>query len=245
MLRARVDRHRCIGAGNCITIAPTAFDWLKGDLLKAAVIDADSVEEELLREAAVSCPTDAIVIEEVEQLLPWQLRGRGGPDRRVLKTFMFTDIEKSTNLAEAMGDDAWLALLRWHDETLRSAFAAHNGEQVATTGDGFFVGFDSPDAAITCAVAIQRRLADHRKHHGFAPQVRIGLHASGATQVGGGFRGVGVHEAARIAAIAEGGEIVASRATVGAGSQYPLTEPRTVTLKGISEPMEIVSIDWR
>jgi class 3 adenylate cyclase len=245
VIRARVDRHRCIGAGNCITIAPTAFDWLKGDLLKAAVIDAESVEEELLRAAASSCPTDAIVIEEVEELLPWQLRGKAGPDRRVLKTFMFTDIVKSTNLAEAMGDDAWLELLRWHDETLRSAFAAHTGEEVSTTGDGFFVGFDSPDAAIACAVAIQRRLADHRKQHGFAPQVRIGLHASGAAQVGKGFRGKGVHEAARIAALAEGGEIVASRATVGAGSQYPLTEPRTVTLKGISEPTEVVSIDWR
>jgi class 3 adenylate cyclase len=240
-----VDRHRCIGAGNCITIAPTAFDWLRGDLLKAAVIDAESVEEELLREAASSCPTDAIVIEEVEELLPWQLRGKAGPARRVLKTFMFTDIVKSTNLAEAMGDDAWLALLRWHDETLRSAFAAHGGEEVTTTGDGFFVGFDSPDAAVTCAVAIQRRLADHRKQHGFAPEVRIGLHASGAAQVGSDFRGIGVHEAARIAAIAQGGEIVASRATIGADSQYPASEPRTVSLKGIAEPMEIVSVDWR
>ena len=79
MLRARVDRHRCIGAGNCITVAPTAFDWLKGDLGKADVIDPDSVEAELLREAALSCPTDAIVIEEVEALLPWQLRGKASP----------------------------------------------------------------------------------------------------------------------------------------------------------------------
>jgi class 3 adenylate cyclase len=245
VLRARVDRHRCIGAGNCITIAPTAFDWLKGDLLKAAVVDAGSVEEELLREAALSCPTDAIEIEEVEELLPWQLRGKAGPDRRVLKTFMFTDIVKSTNLAEAMGDDAWLELLRWHDETLRSFFAAHNGKEVGSTGDGFFVGFDSPDAALTCAVAIQRRLADHRKQHGFAPQVRIGLHASGAAQVGTNFRGKGVHEAARIADLAEGGEIIASSATVGPAPPYPASEPRTVTLRGISEPMEVVSIDWR
>jgi class 3 adenylate cyclase len=245
VLRARVDRHRCVGAGNCITIAPTAFDWLRGDLLKAAVVDTGSVEEELLREAALSCPTDAIEIEEVEELLPWQLRGKAGPSRRVLKTFMFTDIVRSTNLAEALGDDAWLEVLRWHDETLRSFFAAHSGEEVSATGDGFFVGFDSPDAAVTCAVAIQRRLADHRKQHGFAPEVRIGLHASGAAQVGKDFRGRGVHEAARIAALAEGGEIVASKATVGSGSPYPTSEARTVTLKGISEPMDIVSIDWR
>jgi class 3 adenylate cyclase len=246
VLRARVDRHRCIGAGNCITIAPTAFDWLHGDMLKAAVIDTESVEEELLREAALSCPTDAIEIEQVEELLPWQLRGKAaGSGRRVLKTFMFTDIVKSTNLAEAMGDAAWLELLRWHDETLRSFFAAHSGEEVSSTGDGFFVGFDSPEAALTCAVAIQRRLADHRKQHGFAPQVRIGLHASGAAQVGRSFRGKGVHEAARIAALAEGGEILASKATVGSESPYPASEPRTVTLKGISEPVDVVSIDWR
>ena len=245
MIRARIDRHRCIGAGNCITIAPTAFDWVKGDLLKADVVDAESVEAELLREAALSCPTDAIEIEEVEELLPWQLRGKAGADRRVLKTFMFTDIVKSTNLAEAMGDTAWTELLRWHDETLRHLFASHSGEEVTSTGDGFFVGFDSPEAAIACAVAIQRRFADHRRQHGFAPQVRIGLHASGAAQVGGSFRGIGVHEASRIAALAEGGEIVASKATVGSTSPYPASEPRTVTLKGLSEPVDVVSIDWR
>jgi class 3 adenylate cyclase len=245
VLRVRVDRHRCIGAGNCITIAPTAFDWLHGDLLKAAVVDASTVEDELLREAALSCPTQAIEIEEVEELLPWQLRGRTGTGRRVVKTFMFTDIEKSTNLAEALGDEAWSELLRWHDETLRSLFAAHKGEEVVATGDGFFVGFDSPDAAVTCAVSIQRRLADHRKQHGFAPQVRIGLHASGAAQVGKTFHGKGVHEAARIASLAVGGEILASKATVGSGAAYPVSEPRTVTLKGISEPIDVVSVEWR
>ena len=142
-LRARVDRHRCIGAGNCITIAPTAFDWYEGDFAKAGVVDAASVEEELLREAALACPTGAIMVEEVEELLPWQLRGREAP-RRVEKTFMFTDIEGSTNLVEALGDEAWQGVLRWHDETLRSLFAEHKGEEVVATGDGFFVGFDSP-----------------------------------------------------------------------------------------------------
>ncbi len=78
-------------------------------------------------------------------------------------------------------------LLRWHDETLRSLFAAHKGEEVVATGDGFFVGFDSPEAALACAVAIQRGLAEHRRAHGFAPKVRIGVHASDATQVGGNF----------------------------------------------------------
>ncbi len=245
MLRARVDRHRCIGAGNCITIAPSAFDWHEGDFAKADVVDPGSVEEDLLREAALACPTMAIVIEEVEELLPWQLRTAGsGRPVRVMKTFMFTDVVGSTQLVEALGDEAWEVMLRWHDDTLRSVFAAHQGEEVVATGDGFFVGFDSPEAALACAVAIQRRLAEHRQTQGFAPQVRIGVHASEATQVAQNFRGKGVHEAARIAALAGSGEILASQVTA-AGSRYQASEPKTVALKGIAEPMEIVSIDWR
>jgi len=243
VLRARVDRHRCIGAGTCITIAPTAFDWHEGDFAKAGVVDPASVEDELLREAALACPTGAIVVEEVEELLPWQLRGKEAP-RRVEKTFMFTDIEGSTNLVEALGDEAWQGVLHWHDETLRALFAEHDGEEVVGTGDGFFVGFDSPDDALACAVAIQRRLAEQRRTQGFAPKVRIGVHASGATQVGRNFSGKGVHEAARIAALADGDEILASRATAADG-RFPVSEPRMETLRGTSEAMEIVSVNWR
>lgn len=243
MLRARVDRHRCVGAGTCITIAPTAFDWYEGDFSKAGVMDPSSVEDELLHEAALACPTAAIVVEEVEELLPWQLRGKEAP-RRVEKTFMFTDIEKSTNLVEALGDEAWQGLLRWHDETLRSLFAEHKGDEVVATGDGFFVGFDSPEEALACAVAIQRRLDEHRRQHGFAPKVRIGVHATGATQLGRNYSGKGVHEASRIAGLAEGSEIIASKET-SAGSRFPVSEPRTVTLRGTSEPIDIVTVDWR
>jgi class 3 adenylate cyclase len=242
MLRARVDRHRCVGAGTCITIAPTAFDWHEGDFAKADVVDPASVDAELLREAALACPTAAITVEEVEELLPWQLRGKDAP-RRVEKTFMFTDIEGSTMLVEALGDEAWQGVLRWHDETLRSLFADHRGEEVVATGDGFFVGFDSPDEAIACAVAIQRRLGEQRRSQGFAPKVRIGVHASGATQVGKNFSGKGVHEAARIAALANGNEIMASR-TTAADARFPLSQPRTVTLRGTTDPIEIVTIDW-
>jgi class 3 adenylate cyclase len=246
MLNVRVDRHRCVGAGNCITLAPTAFDWFKGQNYKAEVVDVTSVDQELLRQAALSCPTQAIVIEDVTELLPWQLRAaRPQEPRRVVKTFMFTDIVKSTNLLEALGDQFWEPLLRWHDQTLRSLFVAHQGEEVVTTGDGFFVGFESPDAALACATAIQQTLAEHRREHGFAPQVRIGVHASGATQVGRNFSGKGVHEAARIAALAEGGEILASLETARSAAGFKFSEPRTVTLKGIAEPIETVLIDWQ
>jgi class 3 adenylate cyclase len=242
-VRVRVDRHKCIGAGNCITLAPTAFDWLAGDFGKAEVVDPESVEDEVVRAAAFACPTAAVIVEEVTELLPWQLRGKAEPTRRVLKTFMFTDVVGSTNLVEVLGDEAWDTLLRWHDATLREIFTAHGGSEISTTGDGFFVSFDSPEEAVETALAIQRRLAEHRSKHGFAPQVRIGLHASDAQQVGANYRGKGVHEAARIAALATGGEIIASLATVGRG--YRTSEARLEMLKGFSEPVEVVTVDWR
>jgi class 3 adenylate cyclase len=179
------------------------------------------------------------------QLLAEQETARATGERAV-RTFMFTDIVKSTNLVEAIGDEAWQDLLRWHDQNLRSLFAAHGGQEVTHTGDGFFVAFESAEQALACAVAIQSGLADHRRTQGFAPQLRVGLHAAEATDVGGDYRGKGVHEAARIGALAEGGEILVSREFLQDGPVgFPVSEPRTVSLKGLSRPMEVSSIDWR
>ncbi|HLW17790.1 MAG TPA: adenylate/guanylate cyclase domain-containing protein [Actinomycetota bacterium] len=245
MLRVRIERQRCVGAGTCITLAPTAFSWLKGEFAKADVVDTDSVDEELLRQAAFSCPTQAIIIEEVEELLPWQIRGSAAKtNKRVMATFMFTDIVKSTNLIEAIGDEAWESVLRWHNEALRALFNAHRGEEIDNPGDGFFVSFESPEAALACAVAIQRKLSEHRLTSGFAPQVRIGVHAAAASQVGKTLAGKGVHEAARISAQAEGGEIIASVETT-AGTAYTVSSPRTLTLKGITEPVDTVLVEWK
>jgi class 3 adenylate cyclase len=76
--------------------------------------------------------------------------------------------------------------------------------------------------------------------------VRIGLHAAPAQRQGDSYSGKGVHVAARIAAIAEGGEILVSRDTVEAVPPgFSLSTPRTVMLKGLSEPFEVVSLAWR
>ena len=161
----------------------------------------------------------------------------------VTGTFVFSDICGSTNLIEAIGDTAWLDLVEWHDRTLRALFREHRGDEVDHAGDGFFVAFHDPAAAVACAVAIQRALAEHRRNHGFAPPVRIGVHTADAIPAGGGFRGKGVHTAARLGAVAEANEILASRETAEA-ARVTFMNPRTVELKGISEPVEIVSVDW-
>ena len=160
---------------------------------------------------------------------------------------MFTDIVTSTDLVGLIGDEAWAELLHWHDRELRSAFAQHRGEDVNHTGDGFFVAFERAVDSVECAVEIQRRLLRHRRDHGFAPRVRIGLHTAEATREGRGYLGRGVHLAARIGAAAAGDEILASSTvTEQAGaSRHSLSEPRTLTLKGVGEPIEVRAIDWR
>ncbi len=138
------------------------------------------------------------------------LGGSAERPERVGRAFMFTDIVKSTDLVGVIGDEAWEDLLTWHDQTLRSLFASHGGEVGHPTGDGFFVAFEDAGSALRCAVAVQRALAEHRREHGFALLVRIGIHAGEATRRGQDYGGGEVHKAARIAALAEGGEILVS-----------------------------------
>jgi class 3 adenylate cyclase len=160
------------------------------------------------------------------------------------RTFMFTDIVDSTKLAEALGEAKWQKLLAWHDRTLRELLTEQGGEVIKQTGDGFFAAFDSPRAAVEAAVAVQRALD---AYEGIAPDVRIGLHSGGAFATDeGDYGGQGVHAAARIGALAGGGEILVSADTLdGAAVPYSLSEPREAELKGLSEPVPVVSVAWR
>jgi len=171
-----------------------------------------------------SAPTDATVVE---------------------RTLMFTDIVGSTALLEAIGDEAWTSLRRWHDQALRACVERHGGDEVDHTGDGFFLAFEDAGAAVACAIDIQRLLAEHRRDHGFAPQIRIGIHAAETTSTGGNYTGKGVHAAARVGAIGGAGEIVASAETIQGLTGVATTDRRSVELKGLATPVEVVSIEWR
>jgi class 3 adenylate cyclase len=204
---------------------------------EGAVLELETARSALERLGAL--PDARRVVERIAELRP------PATGEVAERTFVFTDIVGSTALLEAIGDEAWNDLRRWHDETLRKCIASHGGEEVDHTGDGFFMAFPDVRAAVACALEIQRRLAGHRREHGFAPQVRIGLHSAEATIAGSNYIGKGVHAAARIGAIAGAGEIAAIASTVDRLSDVAASERRVVSLKGITEPVEIVTLDWR
>jgi len=158
------------------------------------------------------------------------------------RTFMFTDIVDSTKLVEALGEEKWQKLLKWHDHKLRDQIEGAGGDVIKQTGDGYFAAFASPAAAIDAAIAIQRTLDDEP----IAPDVRIGVHSGKAFHTeDDDYAGQGVHMAARIGALAGGGEILVSTASLDGATRFRLSEPRSEALKGFAEPVELAAVAWR
>jgi class 3 adenylate cyclase/tetratricopeptide (TPR) repeat protein len=127
-------------------------------------------------------------------------------------TLLFTDIEGSTRLLQRQRD-RYADLLADHDRLLRNAFAAHDGREIGTRGDGFFVAFRRAWDAVWAAVDAQRSLAAHSWPDGGELRVRMGLHSGEPTVTSDNYIGLGVHRAARICATGHGGQILLSNAT--------------------------------
>jgi class 3 adenylate cyclase len=219
--------------------------------LLGMALRADGKEGAAIRELKAARATldrlgARVEVERVDELLGDASPALASTGRRTTKIFVFTDIVTSTDLIGLIGDEAWQELLEWHDRTLRQAIAAAGGAEVRHTGDGFFVTFDDARRAIDCAVDIQRRLAEHRRTHGFAPMVRIGMHRAEALERGKDYAGHGVHEAARVGGLAGAEEIVVSAAVLEAAGSlpYPVGDAVSETLKGIDDPVAVHRIDW-
>ncbi|MDT4911312.1 MAG: hypothetical protein QOC66_440 [Pseudonocardiales bacterium] len=127
-------------------------------------------------------------------------------------TLLFSDIEGSTNLLHTLGP-RWGEALSAHRAILRQAFADHNGTEMGTEGDSFFVVFRSAHEALDAAVTGQRGLQQHAWPDGATVRVRMGLHTGEPTRHEDGYIGEDVHRAARIGSTANGGQIVISSAT--------------------------------
>ncbi len=122
-------------------------------------------------------------------------------------SILFTDIEGSTRLVQRLGDQ-YAEVLARHHQTLRAAIAAHDGTEVGTEGDSFFVIFDDPAAAIRAAVEAQRGLARVSWPGDDPVAVRMGLHKGPLALSDGEYVGLELHRAARISSVAHGGQIV-------------------------------------
>ena len=127
-------------------------------------------------------------------------------------TFLFSDIEGSTRLAQEQ-PSRWPDLLRRHRDIMRGAFAPHDGVEVGTEGDSFFVAFPTATGALSAAVEAQLALAAEPWPPGSAIRVRIGMHTGEATVRDETYVGIAVHRAARIGQAAHGGQVVLSAAT--------------------------------
>ncbi len=165
-------------------------------------------------------------------------------------TFLFTDIEGSTKLVQDLGPDAYGDVLGYHRDLLRTAWAANKGIEVGTEGDSFFVVFESAPAAVAAAAQAQRLLADATFPHDVGRiRVRMGLHTGLGVISGGSYVGADVNRAARVAAAANGGQVILSSATVPllSGALPPGVQTRDVgehRLKDLRpERLAILEID--
>ena len=125
---------------------------------------------------------------------------------------MFTDIEGSTALLGRLGDDGYAQVLAGHHALIRSALAAHDGREVDTQGDGFFAVFSSPRGCVAAVLAMQQAMEAHAWPAGERVRVRMGVHCGEAARTTTGLVGLEVHRAARVAAVAYGGQVLVSEA---------------------------------
>lgn len=160
------------------------------------------------------------------------VRGWGRPatvGERVLATLLVTDIVGSTAIATRLGDAAWKELLARHSDRVRLELDRFRGYEVKTTGDGFLVLFDSAARAVRCAAAICRAARED------GIEVRAGVHSGEVERHTDDLRGVAVHAATRIAALAGPGEVLVSASTVALleGSGLSFADAGEHDLKGL------------
>jgi len=157
---------------------------------------------------------------------------------RVLTTILFTDIVGSTEQAASLGDRRWRSILAAHDQAVRDQLQRFRGQEVKTTGDGFVASFDGPGRAIRCARAIITATAQ------LGVELRAGLHTGECEVRSDDLGGLAVHIAARVGAIACGGEVVVSSTVkdlvIGSGIEFD--DRGEHDLKGVPGPWKLFAV---
>jgi class 3 adenylate cyclase len=184
-----------------------------------------------------------VVGDEPYVAIEWANSARYGesPDdagERILATILLTDLVDSTAHLGRVGDAAWRTLIVEHNARLRRQLDIHRGREVTTTGDGFLAIFDSPARAVRCAAAMGPAVDD------LGLRVRAGAHTGEVGIVAGSPRGLAVHAAARIAALAGPGEVLVSATTrdLLEGSDLEFEDRGLHELKGIAGARRVFAL---
>jgi predicted ATPase/class 3 adenylate cyclase len=162
-------------------------------------------------------------------------------------TFLFTDIEGSTALLQRAGEATFARILASHHAVIRSALAGHGGREVDTAGDGFFAVFSSTRGCVAAAVEMQQTLGSTAWPSGESVRVRMGVHCGEAEQTATGLVGLDVHRAARVAAVAHGGQVVLTQAAAALiGDALPqgaeLRDLGVHRLKDLGRPLQLFQL---
>jgi class 3 adenylate cyclase len=167
------------------------------------------------------------------------------------RTVLFTDLVGHTGMMSRLGDEGGRAVLREHERITREVLAAHGGTEVKTMGDGFLASFGSVTKAVECAVALQRAIASRNGQgemgNGETLAVRVGLNAGEPIEEDGDLFGATVILASRIAAKAEGGEILVADTVRGlcSGKGFLFADRGEFVAKGFEEPVRVYEVSWR
>jgi len=171
----------------------------------------------------------------------------GAAESGGLRIILFSDVESNTELLQKLGDDRWRVLLREHERITREQFAAHGGDEIKGTGDGFIASFLSAARAIECAIAIQRAMAASSAFAETPLRVRIGLNAGEPISEDGDLFGTAVTTASRIMDQGNGGDILVSDVVrqLVAGKGFLFADRGVAALRGFDDPVQIYELRWR
>ena len=187
-----------------------------------------------------------LVMAPIEDLTAWALADRdriaqvAAPDGTV--TIMFTDIEDSTPLNEELGDADFVKLIAAHTRVVNHQVEKHRGHVVKTQGDGFMMAFGSPADAVDAAMAIQHESAGSARRRRTPVRVRVGIHEGTAILKNGDYFGRAVALAARVAAHADGGQVLVTTPVVEALQDFEVESLGEFELRGLGGVHELWAV---
>jgi class 3 adenylate cyclase len=191
-----------------------------------------------------SDPTYAQMAELIREFVGVSAPSPSGGPSLAVRIVLFTDLVGHTEMMSRLGDERGRDVLREHERITREVLKANGGTEVKTMGDGFMASFGSVTRAVECAVALQRAFADRE---GESLNVRVGLNAGEPIEEDGDLFGATVILASRIAAKADGGEILVADTVRGlcSGKGFLFADRGEFVAKGFDEAVRVYEVSWR